>query len=274
MGLAFVLTDLGALGGNNLVVLVAAVIWAAVVVDGALGWLNLRGVRVVRHLPEELFARTGARGHFEVVRTGRLPLYGLVLGDRFATVAAPAVIRVDCRVPAWWRVAERGALDVGPIQVRSTFPFGLFQHRVERQAHGEVLVYPWAGEGRGRSRPRGAPLGEGAARGEGSGDLRDLRPYRPGDRLRSIHAGTSARVGRPMVMVREAEEVVGRVIPLPGEPTETDLEQATGAVLEAVEQGVPVGLDGLDPELRRPRAGVRWRRRLLCALANVPRSRP
>lgn len=270
MGLAFVLTDLGALGGNNLVVLVASVLWAAVVVDGVLGWVNLRGLTVVRHLPDELFARQGARGTFEVTRTGRLPVHRIEIGDGVATATAEEV-RATVVLPTWWRFPTRGEVEVGRIEVRSAFPFGLFRHRLELGEPAAVLVYPCPQEGAGVPRQRSSVEGRPDPRREGTGDLQDLRPYRPGDRLRSIHWPTSARAGRPMVGLRAAEEDAGRVVRVGEAASESELERATGAVLGAWSEGVAVGLEGLGPALAAPRRGVRWRRRLLEALANAPR---
>ncbi|MCA9566564.1 MAG: DUF58 domain-containing protein [Myxococcales bacterium] len=268
IALAFVLTDLGALGGNNLVVLVASVAWAAVLTDGVLGWLNLRGVVVRRQLPDELYARTGCRGAFVVGRAGRLPGLSLVITDGPATASAERVDR-EVVLPAWWRFPERGPARLEGLEVRSSFPFGLFDHRVRQGEPAEVLVYPCPRQGSARAAHRPSVEGRPSERREGTGDLRDLRPYRPGDRLRSIHWPTSARVGRPMVGVRSAEEDAGRLVELPADPGEDALERATGALLEAWAEGVPVGVRGLEPELAVPRRGIRWKRRLLDGLAMV-----
>lgn len=265
--LAFVLTDLGALGGNNLVVLVASVAWAALLVDAVLGRASLRSLSVVRELPAELFARTGCRGRFQVTNHGRLAARQLTLDDGVASATAAVVPEGDVGVAAWWRMPTRGPATLGAIRVETRFPFGLFVHRRLLGEPVDVLVFPTPRPGRTTPARRSARDGATHPLHQGAGDLRNLRPYQPGDRLRSLHWATSARVGRPMVALRHAEVDAGVVVTLPAPPDEDSLEEATGAVLDACAQGVPVGLTGLDPRLARPRTGIRWRRRLLDAMA-------
>lgn len=264
------LTDLGALGGNNLVVLVASVAWACLAVDAVLGGMNVRGLVVQRTLPDEVFARSGCRGSFRVTRTSRLAAHQVTVGDGIASTSLERVgagETVECA--SWWRFRQRGPTLAPQLTIRSRFPFGLFDHQVQLGGAIEVLVYPCPRAGRATPSRRPSVEGASSNQREGSGDLRDLRPYRPGDRLRTLHWPTSARTGRPMVGIRCAEEDAGVLVALPHHPTENALEEATGALLDAWEKGVPVGLTGLDPRLGVPRRGIRWRRRLLDAIARV-----
>lgn len=267
--LAFVLTDLGALGGNNLILLVASLAWAALVVDGFFGSWNLWGLVVERHLPDELFARVGARGSF-VLRNPRrwLAARRVEIADDVAHVDIPTVeAEAEEAALAFWRFAERGEVELQQLTLRSSFPFGLFRHQVVRSAPVSLLVCPCPDAGAGDRASPTATEGEPHGRGEGTGDLRDLRPYRVGDRLHALHWPTSARTGRPMVAVREAESTTGVLVDVREPRTERSLERATGAVLDAWAEGRPVGLRGLDTRLATARRGVRWRRRLLDALA-------
>lgn len=271
VALAFVLADVGAVGGNNLIVLVGCAGLAAVWVDLAAGRWNLRGVHVRWSLPGELFAEVPCRGAF-VVENGRPrgDLHRIEVSDGVAAARADGVAPGEERaVWAWWRFARRGRFALDGIVVRSSWPFGLFTHTRTLPGEAEGVVWPRPASAHGREVPATDGDAGHADHADPTGDFRDLRPYRPGDRLRDIHGRTSARVGRPMVIVRSAERTGGVRATVRGDrPLEDELTRATGVILEASARGVPVGLElPGDPELARPTAGTRWRRRLLDALA-------
>lgn len=273
LGLAFVLVDLGAIGGNNLIVLVACIAWAALAVDLLVGRWNVSGLEVCWRLPEELYAGQGCRGAFVVTnRRRRGGAYAIALSDGFASAGVEAVEAGDEVVSrAWWRLPRRGPFAIRGVEARSTFPFGLFEHRGRTGAAATGLVYPRPLSGRFRQAGEMEGDGRGADRRDQGGDFRELRPYRPGDRIRRIHWRTSARVGQPMVVVRGGEQTdaVLVVVRLGGD-LEEELRRATGAVLDASGRGLAVGLvlPG-DDALEQPSAGTRWRRQLLDALALV-----
>lgn len=112
---------------------------------------------------------------------------------------------------------ERGTLRFLPMTWRRTDPLGLFRwsHRVDRG--GEVLVGPAvvsldanARASLERLRPRAV-----ARRifGTDPFELRDLRPYVPGDDLRRVHWASSAR--RNELIIREPEQLfVTRALPI------------------------------------------------------------
>lgn len=266
----FVLVDVGAIGGNNLITLVAVVGGAALAVDWIVGRWNLRGLGVQWQLPAELFAGQGARGAF-IVRNGRQlgTARGLEVDDGHAITTVDAVpAGAECASRVWWRFPDRGPFAIAGAEVRSLHPFGFFVHRVRVEGRADGLVYPRPLAGEARS--AGETIGDTTPddRQADTGDFRDLRPYRPGDRLRSIHWRTSARAGEPMVVVRGGERSEGVWVQVQREPLEDELSRATGAVLEACHHGVPVGLVLPDDDsMRQPRAGTRWRRELLDALA-------
>jgi len=269
--LAFVLIDLGAIGGNNLIVLIACLGWAILAVDLGLGRLNLRGVEVQWRLPEELYAGQGCRGAF-VVRNHRRRgvIRGLQLADGFATAALDALGPGQEGVArAWWRLPRRGMFHIRGVELLSRYPFGLFEHRCRTGSNATGVVYPRPLPGRLEDAGQMHGSDRDDDRHDQTGDFRELRPYRPGDRLRSIHWRTSARVGRPMVVVRGGERTDAvRVVVRGGAAVEAELECAAGAILDASGRGVAVGLvlPG-QPELASPATGTRWRRQLLDALA-------
>ncbi|OIH94385.1 DUF58 domain-containing protein [Curtobacterium sp. MCBA15_001] len=126
------------------------------------------------------------------------------LDDAFASVSeAEAYVEVGPAVPpAVFEVEalamHRGRTAVGPVTIRVEDPFGLL--RIDRPvvAAEEVVVVP-------ASTPlsamdTGALAGavsadEGRVGQGGSADDSELRPYRPGDPIRRVHWGQSARRG-------------------------------------------------------------------------------
>ena len=98
------------------------------------------------------------------------------------------------------RCHRRGPHQLGPVQIESKAPFGLFRRRVHSPAPLSVLVYPkvyplhrlplWEGMQGTAARPRRTPLGQ---------EVAGSRHYLPGDPLRHIHWRNTARQGRPMV---------------------------------------------------------------------------
>lgn len=271
VGMAFALAEAGALGGNNLVIAVAVVGWAVLLVDYGAGRRNLAGVDVTWQLPEELYARRGARGAFRI----RSPhvAHELFVTDGCASLEVPVVdAGAEATLPAWWRPQVRGELVLQGLTVSSVFPFGLFVHQRVLPREARCVVYPaprfdpaWEGL-------QGSGEGDCGTQAGGAGDLLDLRPYRVGDRLRSLHWRTSARVGQWMVVERAREEQEGvRVRVDPDAGLELELQAAAGAIVEATSNGATVSLElPGHPELERFGTGTRWRRQLLDALATYP----
>ncbi|MGL4172770.1 MAG: DUF58 domain-containing protein [Actinomycetota bacterium] len=104
------------------------------------------------------------------------------------------------------RCETRGRYQLGPLELITTDPFGLSEHRRAFDGHGELVVLPrvielqpiilggdWASSG--DNHPRGAGLA-----GEHDGTI---RTYRQGDDLRRVHWRSSARRGELMVRLDE-----------------------------------------------------------------------
>jgi uncharacterized protein (DUF58 family) len=140
---------------------------------------------------------------------------------------------IDC--PHDGSFPNRGRVRFPAPTVRSGFPFGLLRYEKPAGADDEVIVLPAVGEvdaeglrrwlvrqagGEGRSRK---VLRRATAH---QADVRGVRPYRPGDSLRSVHWRSSARRGE--LMVREYDtapspELLLVVEPwLPANPTATE----------------------------------------------------
>jgi uncharacterized protein (DUF58 family) len=283
LGGAALLTFVGFWSANNLLLLVASPLAALAGLSVPLGWANLRGLRIARGLPSELYAGREAGGRLVLENPRRTTAHALSIADE-GTTARAEVERIGGRatltVRARWRFAERGAVDLASIEVRSLWPFGLTEHTRRWDAPAQLVVYarplPSSVEARHWSGAVGAEPDEA---GHGTGDFLGLRPYREGDPPRRVHWPTSARVGAPMVAERAGEteasvEVV--VHPRTSARWERELSVATGEVLRAVQLGRKVGLVlppiGERPGRRmEPGSGEAWRRALLESIALLPR---
>ncbi|MCB9684319.1 MAG: DUF58 domain-containing protein [Alphaproteobacteria bacterium] len=270
----------GVLSGNNLVYLVAAPLWAAVLLAVPLGFANLRGLGVRRQLPAELVAGRDGAGRL-LLRNGRrrLAARDLRLIDegsgavgRCEEVAAGAVEGIPVR----WRFADRGRTRLSAISVSSSWPLGLFEHVLTLRMPAELVVYP-------RPLPAAAPPKtserggvEELELGRGTGDFVGIRPWREGDGRRGIHWMSTARTGAWMVVERAGETEVTveiEVHPAVGLGWERELSRAAGEVGRAFQHGRKVGLRLPGPQAQRlePQGGPAWRRTLLEVLALQPR---
>lgn len=203
----------------NLIALLASILIALWILNGAVVWSyrRLRQVIVHRQVHEEVFA-------------GRPFIYELQIENptrhTFRNVAvachdpdAPAVgfvpiLRPRSTATAFGEgcISRRGYHRWGPMELSSGFPFGLFRRRVQIDDGSEVLVLPRLGHldlqrfrrfllGRTEYDTRNQPM----IRQPGSQtEFHGLREFRSGDSPRWIHWRTTARVGE--LMIREFEE--------------------------------------------------------------------
>jgi len=139
-----------------------------------------------------------------------LPWDGRFLGH------APTLPRVPARgratVTLLARFRARGEHHLDTFRAAALGPFGLTQGPSVRSETVRFLVVPAltpvtlrpdeAAPGLGLSAHRSSQ------RGDATMDLRGVRPYRPGDPARDLHARSSARLGVPMV--REYEQPTRR----------------------------------------------------------------
>ena len=172
----------------------------------------------------------------------------------FAPLAAGSVHRL-ASTPTF---ARRGAYPVGPLRAESGYPFGVVRvsaplaaddllrvlpapGRVDREMLRKWLIRGGGGDGRTRRQvARPTP---------GTGDVRGVRPYRPGDGLRDVHWRSSARRGS--LLVREYDhpdplDLVVVVDPfLPAIPTAADAARLEWAIGLAMSLGA-AWADGTD----------------------------
>lgn len=269
--------------GNNLLYIVLASLLALLAISNALAEWNLRGLRVRRHLPHEAFAGEDAAGTIIVENRRRWGHSWAVqvsdhTGEAGDPVARGGVISVppggEAAAPVRWRFAARGPVGLARVRVESAHPFGLMRRFRDVRLPASLLVYPTPRPGAPRRRRAGTGALRSHPRLQGQeGELRNLRDYVPGDPLRTVHWPTSARAGRPVVVVRGAQvadEVVVDVKEVSGDAWEGELSRATGQILRHFGGGSAVGLRMMG-QTWKARTGDPWRRHLLGLLAGAPR---
>jgi uncharacterized protein (DUF58 family) len=236
----------GWLKNLNLVLLLAYLMLALLLVNGLLARAHARRVRATREPRQPVYAgetatvrvgveNVGTRAATVVVRdsAGGDPTAWLV--NRLATGATAA-----CEARRTFRARGRYRT---PVHVATTFPLGLLQYDRPEAGPPDVVVLPAPGsadpDGLRRWLVRHAG-GDGRARTvlrrvtTDHAEVRGVRPYRPGDPIRTIHWRTSARRGE--LMVREydaapAPDLVLVVEPwLPDNPTAADREALEAAL--------------------------------------------
>jgi uncharacterized protein (DUF58 family) len=275
--------------GNNLLYLVLSFMLAFLVLSGVLSESALRGLRVRRRVPREVFAGRAAPVALEITNAQRrVPAFALVvedlaegdvpgepgrpLGRGFALRVAPG----GTETRTYGLVApRRGDLAFWGFRISTRFPFGLFSKAALLHAPGSALVYP-ALEAVTLPTPQGVEAREGEdlrlARGAGS-EAQGLREYAAGDPHRRVHWRASLRQGQLLVRDTEREhgaelEVLLRTRAEPGPAFEQAVSRAGSRVVAGLEAGLRVGLR-TDAARLDAEGGARQRERLLAFLARV-----
>jgi uncharacterized protein (DUF58 family) len=278
--------------GNNLMYLVLSLMLGFLVLSGVLSESSLRGIRVRRRLPREIYASCENTVVLEITNEQqRVSAFAVVVVDRrgaahsgdgeasrgFALrIAAGETVRRPYR----FQPERRGYIQFDEFQVFTRFPFGLFSKSLTIPARETALVFPEL-EAIGMPQNFGGPrdAGERVSAPSGSGaDAIGLRDYATGDSLRRIHWRASMR--RRLLLVREVEsecaaevEVVLRTrAAKPGEPFERAVCWAASEVAALLDADTRVALR-TDDELIAADEGARHRARLLSYLALVEPSR-
>lgn len=199
--------------GTNLMYLVFGFMLSLIVLSGILSEHVLRGLRVSRHLPSRAFAGKPALIEIQTFNgKDRLVSYSVEIEDQavgeandrrcyFLKIPAGATQSATYRrVPK-----QRGILRFSSVRVSTRFPFGLFEKWREFDMEAELLVLPSL---RTTRLPEGLTHDEGHERGVARGrgiETRELREYREGDEVRSIHWRRSAAMGKAVVREFERE---------------------------------------------------------------------
>lgn len=224
---------------TNIVLILAYLMGVLLIINGAIARSNARRVRVNRDPTPPSYAGEDAVFRVNVTNVGLRPSTVSLEDQTGGEPTEWLVYRLDAGATTSFSTrrifAKRGRYPT-PVRVSSGFPLGLL--RLDRLIVGtDVLVLPAAGvadpDGLRRWLHRHVG-GSGLARRvlrrvtTDNADVRGVRPYRPGDPIRTIHWRSSARRG--VMMVREydaapAPDLVLVVEPwLPPNPTASERE--------------------------------------------------
>jgi len=266
--------------GNNLLYLLCSLLLALVVVSGILSEQTMRGLRVEKLVPDDLFAGRPAAVGVSITNAKRwLPSYSVVL--EVLDPASPGSYHLP-RLPAGarrlvtWQCAmpARGLHRLPGVRLVTRFPFGLFSKVSRALLDGEVVVFPAVRPlAAGRLWDTGASSGAVTTRRRGHGhELHRLREYRPGDDQRLIDWRSTARVQVLTVRELESETALDTRIRLLGRG-QADPERLERAISDAASLAVHLLRAGAAVEVVGPGIlvpGGRGRdheRRVLTALA-------
>jgi uncharacterized protein (DUF58 family) len=193
--------------GNNLLYLVLSLMLAFLVLSGVMSESALRGIRVRRRLPRDLFAGETTAVGLEISNSQpRIPAFAVLVEDRVRegsqderAAGRAFALRVDpgCVEVRSYNITptRRGNLKFTCFKVYTRFPFGLFSKSLSIEAEADSLVYP-------RVENVAIPESFGAARGGGErvqgpggvgADAVGLREFEHGDTIRRIHWRASLR---------------------------------------------------------------------------------
>ena len=260
--------------GNNLLYVVLSLLLSTLFLQNVLAEWNLRWVKVERRLPVELFAYEGGMGQMVLRNTRqRFAAFGIHVaetggegGALFGLVPAGEAVPAACA----WTFNARGRQSLCEVEVYSDFPFGLFRRSRVFDLPAEVIVFPprRAGPSARAETGRSGREDDRSSRPGGGGDFIGLRPYVPGDPVRSVHWPNSARFGVPVVVLRQRDALREVVVKVDGQPErlENEIARACGQVVRHLSWGHAVGME-LPGERLDPAQGPEHRRRLLHRLA-------
>ncbi len=264
---------------NNLLYLLVSMLLGLIIVSGILSEQSIRRLRLVAHVPDEIYAGTptlfGAR-----VSNGKRwqASYSVTIEVLGAGEKRPLYLpRLDAgeeRLLTWeGTLRARGRHRLPGVRVTTRFPFGLFLKAGRAVLDSEVVVFPAVRPLTPEMRRFVATAGRAATRQRGRGHtLYNLREYRPGDDPRFIHWRSSAKSASLLVREMEADTALDVRLVLEGtgardpERLERGLSEAASLAVHLLRAGGAVELVG--PGLSVPRGRGRGHaRRVLTALA-------
>jgi uncharacterized protein (DUF58 family) len=254
----FVLVFFGALINDvNLLLILGGMLACPLLLSHHLAKHSLGSLAVQRRLPRAICAGDLLVVHVAIVNTRRrMGAWILALDDtvtrlgnsrngkRNGQISRPCVLfpyvpaRQTVNGDYRGRLTQRGQYKIGPMQVSTRFPFGLFRYSFACGTSATLTVLPRLGRLTQSWRALRHDSFAGNERREHrpgiDGDFYGLRPWQRGDSRRWVHWRSTARTGK--VMVRQFEQPHNRdaaiVLDLwrPGEADAAHLENIELAV--------------------------------------------
>lgn len=216
----------------NPMLLFSAFLCAPLVIAWRMGRRSLKGLRIRRKLPNQIFAGEPFAIHLEALNTRpkawrSLSSWGVVFIDRIRPIRsenAEKEAEIKPYEPAVYfeylpnaraikkfysgRLPQRGRYHIGPAMVSTRFPFGFFRHWFEQPVHEgektEFCVYPKLGKISTRWLTRHHEAVESQQRhrfrpSRVSGEFLGIRRWQPGDEKKWIHWRAWAKYHEPFV---------------------------------------------------------------------------
>ncbi len=278
--------------GNNLLYLVLALMLSFLVLSGVLSEAALRGIRVERELPREIYAGSPCSIGLRIHNCQRrVTAYAVLVEDEIrerGEAPRPAGRAFALRIGAGESAlrayrfvpSRRGPLEFTQFQVFTRFPFGLFSKALTLSASAPALVYPAVESVTIPPDFGGArECGDGLAGSHGEGALAEgLRGYEWGDSPRRVHWPASLHRGELVVRVLENEkqpevEVRLRTDVPPDQTFERAVGWAASEISALLDAGARVALRTTGTHLDAD-AGAAQRGRLMAFLARVEAELP
>ena len=206
----------GAWRTSNLLLILAALIFGALLMQWRWSRKSAECVGIRRRFPREAFAGQPFRVRYRFTNLSRLiAVWTLRVEDEIESLSgnakSVAITGVGRLNPEQTLISycdclftKRGRYRFGPIAVMTTFPFSLFSSRQHSEDTAELHVFPSLLQLRNRWQKRLDSRNGGestTARQSGSveGDFFGLREWQTGDSRKWIHWRTTARLGEPAV---------------------------------------------------------------------------
>ena len=206
----------GAYRTSNLLLILAGLIFGALVMQWRWSRKSAECVGIRRRFPREAFAGQPFRVRYRFTNVSRLiAIWTLRVEDEIKSLSgnakSVAISGVGRLNPDQTLISycdclftKRGRYRFGPIALMTTFPFSLFSSRQYSEATAELHVFPSLLTLRRRWQTRLASRSGGettTARQSGSveGEFFGLREWQTGDSRKWIHWRTTARLGEPAV---------------------------------------------------------------------------
>jgi len=129
--------------GNNMLYILLSFLLALMGVSGFLSRYNLKGFKVIFYQPDEIWCCKPERLKIEVKNTKQFPSFLVELYQK--NVGLKVLLKLvekKREVVTDLVFNKRGIYLIKEIELKSTFPFGLFERTVRFPVEGKLLVFP------------------------------------------------------------------------------------------------------------------------------------
>ncbi len=260
--------------GNNMLYILLSFLLSLMGISGFLSRYNLKGFKVKFFPPEEIWCCKPEKVKVKIINTKRFPSFLIELQQKeIGLNLLLKLVERDVEVSTPLVFSKRGIYHVREIELKSTFPFGLFERSIRFPIGEKLLVYPQPKEINFKSLPQRVNL---------KGELQEavktsikgtsaisVKEYQ-GEGFSAISWKHFAKYGELYVKQFEEEEKVPQVFidmeALPGSK-EDKISYATYLVRLFRNRGYAVGIKCLDKREIPPSAGKEHYKNILECLA-------